>query len=100
MKKLAIPFVLITAFAWVGAIISSGILESLLITVASILSIIALPTAWTIITIYKNKWKVEGRKGLVHLAKAIPSLVLLLLAILLLFVGGRDPDSAINSYHI
>lgn len=96
MMKLAVPLVLITAFAWVGAIISAGILESLLIVVATILSIIALPTAWTIMTTYSNKWKVEGRKGLVNLVKTIPFLVLLILAILLLIVGVTDTDSTIN----
>ncbi len=96
MNKLAIPFVFITALVWIGAMISSGILQSILLGVAVILSIIALPTAWTIITTYSNKWKVEGRKGLVNLVKTIPSLVLVMLAILLLFVGGKDPDPAIN----
>lgn len=96
MMKLAVPLVLITVLAWVGAIISAGILESSLIVVATILSIIALPTAWTIMTTYSNKWKVEERKGLVNFVKTIPILVLLIVAILLLFFGATDTDRTIN----
>ena len=96
MKKLAIPFILITALAWVGAMISSGTLQSILLGVAVIFSVIAIPTAWTLITTYSNKWKAEGRKGLVNLVKTIPFLVLLVVVILLLFVGGTDTDPTIN----
>ena len=96
MKKLAIPFILITALVWVGAMISSGTLQSILLGVAVIFSVIAIPTAWTLITTYSNKWKVEGRKGLVNLVKTIPFLVLLVVVILLLFVGGTDTDPTIN----
>ncbi len=94
MNRLAIPFILLTALIWIGAIISSGIFQSILLGVAVILSIIALPTAWTVITTYSNKWEVEGRKGLVNLVRTIPSLVLLILAILLLIVGGMEKDRA------
>lgn len=88
MKKLAIPFVLITVSLWGGAMISSGTLKSILLLVAIILSVIAIPAAWTLITTYKNKWKVEGKKGLVNLAKTIPILLLCITVIILLFVGG------------
>lgn len=96
MNRLAIPFILLTALIWIGAIISSGIFQSILLGVAVILSIIALPTAWTVITTYSNKWEVEGRKGLVNLVRTIPSLVLLILAILLLIVGGMEKDRALS----
>src|SRR5690625_4183463 len=72
MKNLAIPLVLITALVWVGVMISSGTLKSILIVVATILSAIALPAAWTAITTYSNKWKVEGRRSLANLGKMIP----------------------------
>ncbi|CAM3184623.1 DUF2812 domain-containing protein [Filibacter tadaridae] len=88
MKSMAIPFVLITVLVWFGAMISSGILKSLLIVVAAILSVIAIPTAWTVIAIYNNKWKVEGRKGLVMLVKIIPFILLLIAIIILFFVDG------------
>ena len=82
--------------------ISSGTLKSILLGVAAIFSIIAIPTAWTLITTYSNKWKVKGRKGLVNLVKTIPFLVLLIVVILLLFVGGTDtdPNSPLNIYDI
>ncbi|MEI3606926.1 DUF2812 domain-containing protein [Pseudogracilibacillus sp. SE30717A] len=96
MKNLAIPFVLLTVLVWVGAMISSGIFESILFGVAVILSIIALPTAWTIITTYSNKWKAEGKKGLVNIVKIIPFLVLFIVVILLLIIGSIDKDPAIS----
>lgn len=100
MKNFAIPFVLLTVFVWVGAMISSGIFQSILLGVAVILSIIALPTAWTIITTYSNKWKVEGKKGLVNLVKIIPFLVLFIVIILLLIVAGIDPAIHLLTYMI
>src|SRR5690625_772821 len=87
MKNLAIPLVLITALVWVGVMISSGTLKSILIVVATILSAIAFPAAWTAITTYSNKWKVEGRR-LATLGKTIPFLFLLVAVIILLFVGS------------
>ncbi|GIN71972.1 hypothetical protein J14TS2_24470 [Bacillus sp. J14TS2] len=96
MNKLAIPFVLITALAWVAVMISSGSLQSILLGVAVILTGVALPAAWTIITTYSNKWQVEGRKGLVNLVKMLPILTLFIVVILLLYVGGTDADPAIN----
>lgn len=89
MKIFAIPFVFITVLIWIGAMLSSGTLESLLILIAVILSVIAVPTAWTVITTYSNKWKVEGRRGLVNLVKTIPYLILLLLTgVIILLVNG------------
>ena len=88
MKKFAIPFILITVLVWIGAMLSSGTLQSLLLLVAVILSVIAIPTAWTVITTYSNKWEVEGRKGLVNLVKTIPYL-LVLLTVVITFVVCR-----------
>ena len=73
--------------------ISSGTLKSILYVIAVILSVIAIPTAWTVITTYNNKWKVEGKKGLVNLVKTIPFLVLLMAVILLFFVDGMQLTS-------
>ena len=90
MKKLAIPFILITVLIWIAAIISSGTLKSILLVVAAILSIIAIPTAWTLIATYNTKWKIEGKNGLVNLVKTIPFLFILIVVIILLFVNDSD----------
>ncbi|RAS91778.1 hypothetical protein A3863_04675 [Priestia endophytica] len=92
MSYFAIPFVLITVLSWVGVMISSGTLQSVLFTIAVIFSVIALPTAWTVIATYNNKWKVKERKGLVNLFKAIPVLLFLVAVFILLYVDG----SAVN----
>src|SRR5690625_360105 len=88
MKKLVIPFVLITGLLWVGAMISSGTLESLFQVIAAILSIIAMPIALTTVATYTNKWKIEGRRGLVNLVKGILFLLILIPVIILFFVEG------------
>ena len=62
MKNFAIPFVFITVLVWIGTMISSGTLKTILLVVAAILSVIAIPTAWTAITTYSNKWEVGGRR--------------------------------------
>ena len=98
IKKIAMPLVLITVLLWIGALLSSGFLETLLILIAFILSIIAVPIAWTVVTTYSNKWKVEGRRGLVNLVKIIPLLILLIAVIILLFVGGTDTTVNILIY--
>lgn len=88
MKRLAIPLVLITVLIWIGAMISSGILKSTLQVIAVIFTVIAIPTAWTVIATYKNKWEVKDKKGSVILLKTIPFLLVLIAVIILLFVDG------------
>ncbi|MYL44292.1 DUF2812 domain-containing protein [Virgibacillus halodenitrificans] len=88
MGKLAIPLFLLTALVWVGAMMSPDIIKSILIVAAVILGVITIPTAGTVIATYHNKWKAEGRKGLVILVKFIPFLLLLTAVIILLFFGG------------
>lgn len=100
MGKFAIPFVFITILAWIGTMLSSGILESILLVVAVILSIIALPTAWTVVATYNNKWKVEGRKKLVNLMKVIPVLLLFISVIILLVFNGSGTTIDILLYMI
>ncbi|MFK4470078.1 DUF2812 domain-containing protein [Bacillus sp. RC252] len=92
MNYFAIPFVLITVLAWVVAIISSGTLQSILFTIAVIFTIIAIPTAMTVIATYNNKWKVKEKNGLVNLLKTISVLIFLIAVFILLYVDG----SAIN----
>lgn len=89
MNYFAIPFVLITVLAWVGAVISSGTLQSILFVLAVIFTVIAIPTAWTVIATFNNKWKVKEKKGLVNLIKTIPVLLFLIAVFILLYVDGR-----------
>ncbi|MFA8438195.1 DUF2812 domain-containing protein [Pueribacillus sp. YX66] len=84
IRKFAVPFVLMTILAWIGTMLSSGSLESVLLVVAVILSVIALPMTWTVVATYHNKWKVEGREKLVNFMKLIPALLLIISVIILL----------------
>lgn len=90
MMTFSILFMLITALAWGGLMISSDTLESILFVAAVILSAITLPTVWTAITTYSNKWKVEGRSGLAQLGKMMPYFLLSIAIIILLFVDGTN----------
>jgi Protein of unknown function (DUF2812) len=90
MKSLAIPLVLITVLVWVGAMISSGTLKSFLHVIAVIFSVIAIPTAWTVLATYTNKWKAKEKKGLVNLLKTIP-FILFLIAVIILLVVNDSP---------
>lgn len=86
LNTFAIPLVLLTGLVWLGAVFSSGTLNSVLHVVALILSVIVIPTVWTVLTTYTNKWKVEGRVGLVYLVKSILLLLITIAVIDLLFV--------------
>ncbi|SIT71974.1 DUF2812 domain-containing protein [Edaphobacillus lindanitolerans] len=75
--KAAVPLVLLTVLAWIGAVMSTGMFNVLTIA-AVILTACAVPTAWTALTAYQNKWKAEGKKKTANLAMALPFLILLL----------------------
>ena len=92
MNYFAIPFVLITVLAWVGVMISSGTLQSILFAIAGIFTVIAIPTAWTVFATYNNIWKVKEKNGLVNLIKTIPALLFLVAVFILLYIDG----SAVN----
>lgn len=90
IMKITIALFFITALVWVGAVISSGTLESILLVAAIILSATTIPAVWTTITTYSNKWQVEGRRRLAKLGKTVPFLFLAIAVIFLLSVGGTD----------
>lgn len=89
----AISTLLLTVLLWFGTFISSGFLHTTLVVIATILTIIAIPTAWTVLAIYNNKWKAEGRKGLVILTKMIPPLLFLVAVIILV---ASDSGSSVR----
>ena len=93
MKKVAVPLLLIAALGWILVWLSSGTLETSLLIAASILSVFALPAAWTILASYSNKWKAKEKQGVANLLKTIPFLFLLAF-IILLFVNV--PDRAVR----
>ncbi|NCU17946.1 DUF2812 domain-containing protein [Pallidibacillus pasinlerensis] len=98
MSKVVVPFVLITVLLWIGEIFSSGIVESILFTIATILTVIALPLVWATITIFKNKWKLAGRKGLVTFVSILPILLFCVAAYVVFFVEKREGTIIFLSY--
>ncbi|WP_078393469.1 DUF2812 domain-containing protein [Shouchella patagoniensis] len=87
-----ISIVLVTIIAWIGLYISSGTWQKIIAVGAVPLSIIAILTTWTVMTIYKNKWSAEGKRRLLLLTKAFPLLLILLsIFIMYMFAGSNNP---------
>ena len=72
LNKLGIPFLLITILVWVASALSPEAWHNTLQVIAIILTILAVPTAFTLLAAYHSKWKIEGKKGLVNLARVVP----------------------------
>src|SRR5699024_3161334 len=66
----------------------SGISHIVFLTIALILTVLAIPRIWTVVAVYNNKWKVEEKRGRVNFTRAAPYL-LLVIAIVTLVVGGN-----------
>lgn len=97
LKWTAITLTILTALLWIGTLISSGTLQTVLAVTAIVLGVVTVPADWTVLTIYKNKWEAEGAKHLANLAKAIPLLFLLGVAGFILFIGGTSDSIRILS---
>lgn len=93
IKWFALTLIFITALAWFGTFISIGSLQMTLTIIAGILSVIAIPTSWTMLAIYNNKWKVEGKKGLTTLIKSLAILFLIFVSFLIFFVVDDSSSS-------
>lgn len=100
LKWFAISLFFITALVWIGTFISTGTLQTVLNITAIILSIIAIPTIWTVVTIYNNKWKIEGRSSVNKIIKILPFLLLVAALIILFVVDGSSNPFFIFLYMI
>ncbi|WP_040226977.1 DUF2812 domain-containing protein [Bhargavaea cecembensis] len=94
--KAALPLVLLTGIAWAGAILSTGILNAFLFVAAVILTVMAVPAAWTALTAYENKWKAAGRIKAASLAKVLPFLIVM--GALIAFVGFSNTNAAVKMF--
>lgn len=91
-RKMAVPFILVTALFWFGSILTDDKLKSILLTVAMILSVFALPAAWTGIAAYSNKWEAKGKIGIAKLLKFAPVFIFLI-AVLTMLVRNDQGQS-------
>lgn len=91
MKWTSISLVLITMLMWVGALLTDGGIQLTIIVMAVIFSVVAIPIAWTVMTIYQNKWKAEGKMGLANLIRIVPILFILCVAVTILIVVDHNP---------
>lgn len=96
MKWGTISLVMITILFWLGTFLSTGSLQNTFFIIAIFLTIFAVPMAWTVLTIYHNKWNAEGKKGLATLSKSLP-ILLLLIAVFIILVFA---DSFSHSFFL
>lgn len=90
LNKLSLPLILLTIVAWIGSALSTAALHTTLEVIAIVLTIIAVPAAFTLLAAYRNKWKVEGKRGLVTLTRLVPYLFILAGVIALLSIFGSN----------
>ncbi|MGN7313094.1 DUF2812 domain-containing protein [Alkalicoccobacillus gibsonii] len=83
MLPIALSIMFISLLVSVGSFLSTGILQKGLTVATVILLVLFIPLTWTLVTIYKNKWIAEQRKGLVRFTKTLPYLILILCGALL-----------------
>lgn len=93
--KVTVPLLLITAIAWIGAWLSGGVLKNIFHYAGVFLTILALPMAWTLLTTYSNKVRVQGKRKLANLIKTIPILFLVISVVTLFF--SYNPDKAVKT---
>ena len=80
----------VSILLWIGAFFSSETLKMILTGSATLISIIVLPLCWTLLTIFRNKWEAEGKKGAVYIAKSIPILLLAAALLCLVTIGNTS----------
>lgn len=90
MTRIAIPFILLTAIVWIIALFSGGNLKTVFLVGATVLSMFALPLAWTSLAAYSTKLKVKGNDGMAILLKTVPVIVFLIAVVILLFTFSAD----------
>ncbi len=100
MKWPAISLVMITLLLWVGAVLTDGGLKITIMVMIVIFSVISIPLSWTVLTIYQNKWRAEGKKGLANLVKFVPILFILFVAVMILLVVDNHSPFLMFAYMI
>lgn len=83
MKLPAISLFFATLLVWIGLFTTSGAWQITFAVLTILFSMITFPLILSLIMINKNKWRVEGRLGLVKLTKTGLALFPILLAIII-----------------
>ncbi|WYP26755.1 DUF2812 domain-containing protein [Alkalihalobacillus sp. FSL W8-0930] len=96
LLPITIITLLLTIFSWVGITFSTGMLRNILAVAIVPLTVVSVPAAWTVLTIYKNKWGVEGKKGLILIAKVIPYLLLLIYLTIVFLISNHVHDGLLT----
>lgn len=95
LKWPTISLLFLTVLLWLGTFISTGTLQITLAIIAFISTALFLPSIMTVITIYGNKWRAEGKGGLVKLIKYLPLLFFVLMTVFILLVVDGLSRSAV-----
>lgn len=88
LNTLGFPLLLITILVWIASALSPEAWHNTLQVIAIILSILAVPTAFTLLATYRNKWKIEGKKGLVNLVRLVPVVLIAGFVVMLINHSG------------
>lgn len=81
MKQGALPLVYFTLLLWLGTFFTEGTLHMVLLVAAILLSPLALPLAWTALTVKGNVRKAKGNNVMHHGLKAAPLLFFVVAAV-------------------
>lgn len=85
-----ISFIPITLLSWYLYDQTTQILQTFLLILSILLTVLTIPLAWTTLAATSNKWKVEQKNSLVTFSKWIPYLIVLL-AVITLFLFESQP---------
>lgn len=75
-----------TIISWLLAHNTTGTMHMTFLVIATLFTVVAIPTIWTAVTATGNQWKAENKKGCVFLTKLVPLLVTII-AIFALFMS-------------
>lgn len=98
MKGIALSVFIITGLLWLGSYITGGIIHSILSVLAMFFTVIAMPTAYTLVATYYQKWKAEEKTRLVNLVKIAVLLFLTGGIVLLLLIDSSSPAIKLIAY--
>ena len=85
-----------TIIAWFLHGQMTGSLQTFLFILATILTVFAIPTAWTALTATGNKWQAENKNARFTVSKLIPPGILVI-AVFALFVSEAKPLNIIGA---
>lgn len=89
MHIATIPLTALTILSWIFTANTTNMLHTILFAVSILLTLLAIPIAWTTIAAYRSKWKAEGKNSYVVITKLLP-IIVIIAAIATLFATKQN----------